>query len=168
LHHNVCRERALVSMGTHDLDKCEGPFTYECVDPKTLDFVPLNQTESVDGHGMMTMLETHQQLKAYLPLIRGEKTYPVMLDKNRDVMSLPPIINSEKTKISLDTKNVFIDVTATDYTKCHLVCNTLVAMFSGYCAKPFTYEPVNVVYEADHGTEMAGKTEVCARWPRSQ
>jgi phenylalanyl-tRNA synthetase beta chain len=35
----------------------------------------------------------------------------------KNVLSLPPIINSEKTKITLNTRNVFIEVTATDATK---------------------------------------------------
>jgi phenylalanyl-tRNA synthetase beta chain len=60
-------------------------------------------------------------------------------------MSLPPIINSQHTKMTLDTHNVFIDITGLDYTKCEIVLNTLVAMFSVYCKDPFTVEEVKVV-----------------------
>ena len=52
LHHNVCRQRSLVSMGTHDLDKIEGPFTYECVDPASIKFAHLYSDEEMDGHGV--------------------------------------------------------------------------------------------------------------------
>lgn len=67
--------------------------------------------------------------------------YPVILDANRKVCSLPPIINSNLSKITLDTRNVFIEVTATDRTKVEIVTNILVAMFSQYCDDPFTYSP---------------------------
>lgn len=59
-------------------------------------------------------------------------------------MAMPPIINSEHTRLTVNTKNVFIDITGTDLTKSHIVLNTLVAMFSEYCEKPFTIEAVEI------------------------
>lgn len=51
---------------------------------------------------------------------------------------VPPLqINSDHTKITLDTTNVFIDVTATDQTKLDIVVDMIVTMFSEYCAEPF-------------------------------
>jgi phenylalanyl-tRNA synthetase beta subunit len=55
---------------------------------------------------------------------------------------MPPIINSEHSKITLNTKNVFIDVTATDETKLAIVVNIVATMFSEYCAEPFTFVPL--------------------------
>jgi phenylalanyl-tRNA synthetase beta chain len=54
------------------------------------------------------------------------------------VLALPPIINSEHSKITLNTKNVFIDVTATDPTKLAVVVNIVSTMFSEYCLEPYT------------------------------
>jgi phenylalanyl-tRNA synthetase beta chain len=51
-------------------------------------------------------------LKDFLPIIRDSPVYPVVLDANDVVCSLPPIINSDHSKIKLTTKNVFIEVTA--------------------------------------------------------
>ena len=51
---------------------------------------------------------------------------------------MPPIINSDHSKISPKTHNIFIDVTATDRTKLEIVINILVAMFSQYTEEPFT------------------------------
>ena len=59
-------------------------------------------------------------------------------------MSLPPIINGAHSAITLDTKDVFIECTATDLHKANVVLNTVVAMFSQYSAEPFTVEPVEV------------------------
>ena len=47
-------------------------------------------------------------------------------------MSMPPIINGNLSKISPATKDVFIECTATDLTKAHIVLQTVCAMFSQY------------------------------------
>lgn len=47
----------MASIGTHDLDTIEGPFTYEAVAPSDFKFIPLRQTAEVDGKGMMELLE---------------------------------------------------------------------------------------------------------------
>ena len=70
--------------------------------------------------------------------------YPVFYDSGHNVLSLPPIINSDLTKITLDTTDVFIDCTATDQTKLEIVINTMVAMFSVYASQPFTYSPRDI------------------------
>ena len=33
LHQNLCRQRTLVAIGTHDLEKLQGPFSYEALPP---------------------------------------------------------------------------------------------------------------------------------------
>lgn len=72
--------------------------------------------------------------------------YPVIYDSNRTVLSLPPIINGEHSKITLNTKNVFIECTATDRTKAYIVLNMIVCAFSQYCEQPFVVEQVDVEY----------------------
>lgn len=62
---------------------------------------------------------------------------------------MPPIINSDHSKITLETKNVFIDVTATDQTKLDIVVNIVATMFSEYCAEPFTYVYYQVQTSSD-------------------
>jgi phenylalanyl-tRNA synthetase beta chain len=61
------------------------------------------------------------------------------------VLSLPRIIYSDHSKISLATRNVLIEVTATDANKAHVVLSTIVAMFSQYCTQPFSCEQVDTV-----------------------
>lgn len=145
LHNNICRGRKLVSMGTHDLDTVKGPFYYRALPKKDINFVPLNRTEAVDGDGLMKLLKEDPKLGKYLYLLDGFDKYPVMMDSNNVIMSLPPIINSQHTKMTLNTHNVLMDVTGLDYTKCEIVLNTLVAMFSVYCKDQFTVEEVKVV-----------------------
>lgn len=145
LHSNLARNRTLVAIGTHDLDTLEGPFSYEALPPEEIKFAPLNQTKVMNAKEMMEFYEKDKHLSRYLPIIRDSPVYPIIYDKNRTVLSMPPIINSNHSKITLDTKNVFIDITATDKTKVEIVNHMIVSMFSQYCAEPFTIEPVKVV-----------------------
>ena len=147
LHQNLARQRTLVAIGTHDLDTIEGPFTYEALPPDEIKFAPLNQTKEMTGSEMMEFYEKDKHLSRYLPIIRDSSVYPIIYDSKRRVLSMPPIINSNHSKITLDTRNVFIDITATDKTKLELVNHILVSMFSQYCEEPFTIEPVNIISE---------------------
>lgn len=76
-------------------------------------------------------------LKPYLRIIQGKPVYPVILDSKDTVLSFPPIINSEHSKITLKTKNVFIEITATDENKASLVLDTIVCMFSQYSSNKY-------------------------------
>lgn len=145
LHTNLCRNRTLVAIGTHDLDTLTPPFTYEALPPKEISFVPLNQEKKLDGEQLMEFYDSDKNLGKYLHIIRDSPVYPVIFDSKRTVCSLPPIINSNHSKISLNTKNIFIEVTGTDRTKTEIVINQMVAMFSGYCSTPYAVEPVEVV-----------------------
>lgn len=154
LHQNLARQRTLVSIGTHDLDTVQGPFSYEALPPDDIKFAPLNQTKEMTGREMMDCYSSDKHLSRYLHIIRDSPVYPIIYDANRKVLSMPPIINSNHSKITLDTRNVFIDITATDETKLELVNHILVAMFSTYCEEPFTIEPVQVVSEHNKRTRV--------------
>eukprot|EP00743_Colponemidia_sp_Colp-15_P001397 GILK01001532.1.p1 GENE.GILK01001532.1~~GILK01001532.1.p1 ORF type:complete len:604 (+),score=105.96 GILK01001532.1:43-1812(+) len=148
LHHNICRKRTLVAIGTHDYTSVQGPFTYEALPPSDIAFRPLNQTKTFRGDELMQFYKDDNKLKHFLHIIQDSPLYPVILDSQRVVLSLPPIINSEHSKIRLDTRDVFIECTATDLTKAEIVLNTMVAMYSQYCTDPFTVEPVEIFYES--------------------
>jgi len=150
LHMNVCRRRTLVAIGTHDLSTIQGPFTYEALPPKDIVFRYLGGKEEMDANKMFKELETHQQLKSYLHIIKDSPVYPVIYDSKRVVLSQPPIINGEHSKIKLTTKDVLIECTATDLTKASITLNTMIAMFAEYCKEPFKIEPVEVVYADDY------------------
>ncbi|KAL4810712.1 hypothetical protein BDV18DRAFT_127837 [Aspergillus unguis] len=154
LHQNLARQRTLVSIGTHDLDTIKGPFTYEALPPKDIRFTPLNQTKEMDGEELMAFYDKDRHLGKYLHIIRDSPVYPVIFDSNRTVCSLPPIINGDHSKISLNTKNVFIEITALDKTKVEIVNKIMVAMFSQYTSEPFTIEQVQIVSEHNGETRV--------------
>ncbi|OJD26572.1 phenylalanine-tRNA ligase, beta subunit [Blastomyces percursus] len=154
LHQNLARQRTLVAIGTHDLDKLNGPFTYEALPPKDISFVPLNQTHKMNGEEVMEFYEKDKHIGKYLHIIKDSPVYPIIYDSNRVVCSLPPIINGDHSKITLNTKNVFLEYTATDKTKVEVVNNIMVTMFSQFTSQPFTVEPVRIVSEHNNETRQ--------------
>ncbi|KAJ5074970.1 phenylalanyl-tRNA synthetase beta chain and leucine-rich repeat-containing protein [Anaeramoeba ignava] len=146
LHQNICRRRTLVAIGTHDLDTLTPPFTYEALKPEDIKFIPLNQTKEMNANELMEFYENDLKLKHFLHIIRDSPVYPVIYDSKRVVLSLPPIINGDHSKITLNTKNVFIECTATDITKAKIVLDTIIAMFSQYCEEPFSAHSVEVIH----------------------
>ncbi|TFK29380.1 phenylalanyl-tRNA synthetase subunit beta [Coprinopsis marcescibilis] len=145
LHQNICRRRQLVAIGTHDLDTLTPPFRYQARPPQNIKFVPLGKDKAYTAEELMTLYESEKHLARYLHIIRDKPVYPVIYDSKETVLSMPPIINSEHSKITLNTRNIFIDVTATDQTKLDIVVNMVATMFSEYCEEPFTIEPVKVI-----------------------
>jgi phenylalanyl-tRNA synthetase beta chain len=143
LHSGVGRRRAIASMGTHDLDTLSAPFTYAALPPEQIQFVPLNKTQKVNGHELIQLYESDLKIKKFLHIIRDEPRFPVILDAEGRVASLPPLINSEHSKIKLSTKNIFIELTATDENKAMIALNCLTTSFAEYCD---SVELVEVVY----------------------
>ncbi|XP_076055698.1 phenylalanine--tRNA ligase beta subunit [Oratosquilla oratoria] len=146
LHQNVARKRTLVAIGTHDLDTITGPFIYDARKPTDISFVPLNQAQVFRADKLLDHYSQDSHLREYVPIIKDKPVYPVITDQKGVVLSLPPIINGNHSKITLETRNVFIECTATDRFKAQLVLDTLVCMFSRYCEQPYTVEPVEVEY----------------------
>ncbi|KAI8556759.1 hypothetical protein RHMOL_Rhmol05G0280000 [Rhododendron molle] len=114
--------------------------------PSDINFVPLKQVKNFRADELMEFYKSDLKLKKFLHIIENSSVYPVLYDCNRTVLSLPPIINGAHSAITLETKNVFIECTATDLTKANVVLNTTVTMFSTYCERKFKVEPVEVIY----------------------
>lgn len=110
LHGGLGRDRKKSAIGVHDLDRMKGRLIYREVDPEKVKFVPLGETKEMF---LKEVLEQHPKGIEYKHLLENEKTWPVILD-DYGVVSLPPIINSERTRVSEKTKNLFIEVTGTD------------------------------------------------------
>jgi phenylalanyl-tRNA synthetase beta chain len=147
LHQNIGRERTLVSIGTHDFDKIQPPFVYEARPPSAISFVALEQHKSMSPGELFSLYRVGgSKAKKYLHIIEDMACYPLLLDSEGVVLSLPPIINGEHSRVSTETRNVFIECTATDYVRACVVLDTIICMFSQYSQPRFTYESVEVLY----------------------
>ncbi|KEG11886.1 putative target of rapamycin kinase (TOR) kinase 3 [Trypanosoma grayi] len=152
LHSGLARRRTLASVGTHDLDKINhNEFIYTLLPKENIRFVPLNQKGRMldcSGDGLAEFYKEDRNISKHIPLISNLAHYPVVMDgKSRNILSLPPIINSDLSCISQETKNIFIECTAPDHYKASVLVNQIVCAFSSYCEEPFTVEAVQVDYE---------------------
>ena len=161
LHQNICRKRTLVAIGTHDLATLAPPFVYDARAPTDINFVPLSQTRSFRGDALIDFYRTDpsaKHIKPYVDIIAHSPVFPVITDSRGTVLSLPPLINGDHSKITLATRDVFVECTARDLAKAHVVLNTLVTMFCEYAAAPFEVETVDVVYEQPVEAFVGGVT----------
>ncbi|MEM2465831.1 MAG: phenylalanine--tRNA ligase subunit beta [Candidatus Bathyarchaeia archaeon] len=112
LHWGIGRDRKKASIGIHNLDAVEPPFTYTAVEPTSVKFVSLGKTEEMTPK---EILEKHEKGVTYRHLIDWAPKYPLLIDRYGRVLSMPPIINSELTRVDIDTRNLFLDVTGTSF-----------------------------------------------------
>ena len=126
LHITHCRKRKKVAIGLHDYDKIVFPVTYT-TKPKEFKFIPLEQTEEMT---LQEMLEKLPKGRDYAWTLEGMEEYPLLHDGRGKVLSFPPIINSEGTKVEDSTKNIFVDITATDEKAANEILNIIATTFA--------------------------------------
>ncbi|MBN9418049.1 MAG: phenylalanine--tRNA ligase subunit beta [Candidatus Eremiobacteraeota bacterium] len=126
LHWALGRDRKRASIGVYDLDTLQGSqFRYTSVAPEELEFAPLGYAAE-EKWTPARVLKEHTKGTAYARLIKDHPRYPILLDENKQVMALIPIINSESTKVSKNSTNFFIDVTGLEERIVHKTLNTIV------------------------------------------
>jgi phenylalanyl-tRNA synthetase beta chain len=123
LHWGVGRDRGKASIGVHNLDNVKPPFTYLAADPDEVKFVPLAKTEEMT---LREILEEHEKGVAYKHLVDWSPKYPLLIDVEGKVLSMPPIINGELTRVDVETRNFFLDVTGPDLRAVKQSLNVLV------------------------------------------
>ncbi|MBW1839884.1 MAG: phenylalanine--tRNA ligase subunit beta, partial [Deltaproteobacteria bacterium] len=119
----IGRGRVKTAIGVHDISKVEPPFHYKEVDPKTVKFVPLGFKKEMT---MDEILNKHPRGIEYKHIFGDAKKLLIIVDKNGDVLSFPPIINGELTKVTEKTTDIFLDITGHDETPINYALNILV------------------------------------------
>jgi phenylalanyl-tRNA synthetase beta chain len=92
----------------HDSDRIKPPYTFKAVKPTEVFFIPLDATEEMS---LSEILVKHPKGVDYAFTLSGLKKYPLILDSKGSVLSFPPIINGELTRVTEKTKNLFIETT---------------------------------------------------------
>jgi len=105
------RDRKKVAIGLHDVSKVKPPFFYKEVFPEEVSFVPLNSNKRMN---LSQIIKSHPKGIEYAHLVRGAKKWPIILDSKGQVLSFPPIINGELTKVNSETTDMFMDITGPD------------------------------------------------------
>jgi phenylalanyl-tRNA synthetase beta chain len=104
----IGRDRVKSAIGIHDFSRVKPPFTYREVGPREISFVPLGLSREMT---IEQILKEHPKGIQYRHIFARAKAYPIILDSRGDVVSFPPIINGELTKVTPDTRDIFMDIT---------------------------------------------------------
>lgn len=124
LHTTIGRKRKKVAIGIYPLDKIKFPIKYTALPPEKVRFVPLDFDKEMDGN---QILQKHPIGKEYAHLLENQEEYPVFIDSNNKILSMPPIINSNETgKITEQTKELFVECSGTDFTTLKKTLNIII------------------------------------------
>ncbi len=126
LHWVVGRGRAKVAIGVHDLDKVTPPFRYYGA-PLSRSFVPLDFDREMT---LAEIMHEHPKGRDYSHIVKDKPLMPLIEDAHGNVLSFPPIINGELTRVTEASKNLLLDVTGTDQravmTALMVLCTSLI------------------------------------------
>lgn len=123
----LCEKRTLATIATHDMAKLKGEsLFYEAKDPSQINFVPLGRKYPITAQEFYDKLHDEAEAERkqkkrnqlsgiykYLNLVAEKVQFAYVRDDLNNIVSLPPLTNSENTKMSTSTKNVLIEITST-------------------------------------------------------
>ncbi len=128
LHDTIGKKRTKAAIGIYPLDKIQFPIKYCAKKPNDIIFTPLDETKDLNA---IEILQKYSAGLAYGHLLEQKKTYPIFVDANNTILSMPPIINSEHAgRVTTDTSAVFIECSGFDEKILNYVLTLLVCAFS--------------------------------------
>jgi len=135
------RNRKEVAIGIYDLDKIKPPIKYTIVKPDEIKFVPLDYESELTPK---QILAEHEKGKEFGHLLKDCKEYPIFIDSDNNVLSMPPIINSNYSgKVTEKTKNLFIECTGFQFKFLFTALNVMVTALAD---RGGIIESVKIIY----------------------
>ncbi len=99
------RYRKKIAIGMHDLDLIHGQLHYNAYEDER--YMPLNYR----GEKLFSeVLKETEKGQKYGSIISASGRYPALKD-SEGAISLIPILNSERTKVTTKTRNILVDIT---------------------------------------------------------
>jgi phenylalanyl-tRNA synthetase beta chain len=118
------RHRSKIALGLHDLRNAKAPFFYDAYEDEY--YVPLGRSKQMKYSEVVAMEEKGVQ---YGRLAGGHGRY-VALKDTLGTMSLIPVLNSDRTRVSASTQEMLVDITGTSREVVGKVADLLAADFS--------------------------------------
>ncbi len=113
LHATIGRKRKKVAIGIYPMEKIKLPIKFKAIEPDQIKFTPLEMDRELSG---LEILQKHPAGKEYAHLLAGKAKFPVFIDANNHVLSMPAIINSHLTgKLTSKTEDVFVECSGDDF-----------------------------------------------------
>jgi len=130
LHDTIGRRRRKVAIGFHDLSKLPSKrVEYRLVEVDEYRMKPLHGAGEA---GIAQILEETEQGRLYGGIALREGKHPALISGS-EIVAIPPVINSDVTRVEPGTRDLFIDVTGTDEAA---VLATLEVIVGGLAGRP--------------------------------
>ncbi len=128
LHNSMGRKRKKLAIGVYPLDKIALPIRFIAKKPEDIKFLPLEARKEMTGR---QILRGHPAGREYADLLKDAEVFPIFVDANDEILSMPPIINSEKTgRINGKTKEIFIECSGHNLVYLKKCINIIIAALS--------------------------------------
>ncbi|MFH0711517.1 MAG: phenylalanine--tRNA ligase subunit beta [archaeon] len=138
LHGSIGRKRRKLAIGIYPLDKIKLPIRFVGRKPEDIKFMPLEARAEMTGR---QILRGHPAGREYGDLLKGCGVFPVFVDANDEILSMPPIINSEKTgRIDEKTRDIFIECSGHNLVYLKKCLNIIVAAISEMGGKVYAMD----------------------------
>ncbi|CAO1438565.1 unnamed protein product [Diamesa serratosioi] len=127
LHDTICKKRELATIATHDFDLIQGSTLKYTIKPKAdIKIKPLGRQDTVTAEKFFNSLVAEAEnirkekkrsaftgIHKFLHLLENQEKFAFLENENgTQVLSLPPMTNSETTKLSINTKRILVEVTS--------------------------------------------------------
>ena len=138
LHVTLGRKRKKLAIGIYPLEKIKLPITFKAIEPDQIKFIPLESDKELSG---LEILQKHPTGKEYAHLLAGKAKFPIFVDDDNNILSMPPVINSQKTgRVTSETKNLFVECSGFDEEILKSCLNILVSTMADMGAKIYQME----------------------------
>ncbi len=135
------RERRTAATGFYRLEAIRFPVSYCAAEPGSVRFVPLEETAPMSTD---EILERTEAGRRYASILSGSPVHPVLTDASGQVLSFPPVINSEGTgRVVEGDTGLFCEVTGTDWNTVQLTSAILACNLED---RGWSIEPATVSY----------------------
>ncbi len=141
LHWVIGRDRKKVAIGIHNADVVSGDFHYIATEKDEHPFIPLEMDKE---YTPAEILEENEKGKKYAHLLEGFDKYPMITDNEGKILSMPPIINGNLTRLEEDTHTIIVDITGTDKKAVEQSLNIICCSFAEVGGK---IKSMEMVYE---------------------
>lgn len=151
IHMSFGRDRKKAAIGIYPIENIDFPITYKNESPEKIKFQALDSDKELTAK---EILSQHEKGKKYAHLLETEKKYPVFIDNNKQILSMPPIINAEQTgKVAAQHKDLFIECSGKNITHLDNILKVLTTTFADLGADIETidveYQDTNETYTLD-------------------
>lgn len=125
LHLTIGRKRKKAAIGIYPMEKIKFPITFSALEPDKIKFIPLEMDKELSG---LQILQRHPTGREYAHLLAGKEKFPIFTDANNNVLSMPPVINSQIAgKITEQTTDVFVECSGFDFNVLNKCLNIIVS-----------------------------------------